>query len=840
MSKVRLTETLKQLNLNAKENNVIVRIHTAIHLPDEAVDLARFIKRIVPQALILGTSTSAVIYKGKCLSNQCIVSVTQMNEGTVKTWMSPLEEEYEEKNLFGRKLAESVKENLIDEDTKMILAFFTPSYKDVSWFVVESNEVFPGVQMIGGITDSVKEKTQIAGFVFNEEGWSDKACIMASFSGKELESFCSGSTGVQAIGSDCEITELKGSDIVSLDGKNQEETFWLGTIGGLTNIEYLSELFPFVYSEAIDIPVYLQSDAQEKRIYTNCCLKKGLLIQKGFIYDKKIVQDNRDVFRRVESFEKAETLFGYADASRTRIYANCLKWELSAYDKSNISGCITNGEISYYEGKHVFSNCSFVVAAAGEKKFFQEYNPYAFSHTDMLTYDNQELLNYLLEVEEKLEKNPNAPDVENMKAFVHECETLLLHSGSEEMPNAAAMNMDIKVRGYDRVCMIDVTETAEMETVFSKHVIDLTYKNYLSKCSNFAAARKYHMYVIDKWHIAIAEPSYRVALSKFVKDMETLQRELFEYSEDLIAIVPIFCVIDGCTIETLDSTYYSARVEMINKNIQFYVSEASSEEHLDEGSIRERYHMVNVINYAIANDGVVPYFQGIYDNKRMRIHHYEALMRLKDENGKIYYPNSFLSIARTFGLLYDEISKIMIRKVFDRFRDEAELSVSINLGIRDIKNKEITDLIYDELSKVSHPGNYIFEILENEDIADYNELIAFVDRVHELGGLISIDDFGSGFSNLKHLMSIRSDFLKIDGSIVVNCCNSKQSENIIALIMSWKKLSSNNIRVVAEFVENDEIQKKLIMYDVDYSQGYLFSRPSPDLMESEEKKDESQ
>jgi EAL domain-containing protein (putative c-di-GMP-specific phosphodiesterase class I) len=322
--------------------------------------------------------------------------------------------------------------------------------------------------------------------------------------------------------------------------------------------------------------------------------------------------------------------------------------------------------------------------------------------------------------------------------------------------------------------------------------------------------------------------------------METLQRELFEYSEDLIAIVPIFCVIDGCTIETLDSTYYSARVEMINKNIQFYVSEASSEEHLDEGSIRERYHMVNVINYAIANDGVVPYFQGIYDNKRMRIHHYEALMRLKDENGKIYYPNSFLSIARTFGLLYDEISKIMIRKVFDRFRDEAELSVSINLGIRDIKNKEITDLIYDELSKVSHPGNYIFEILENEDIADYNELIAFVDRVHELGGLISIDDFGSGFSNLKHLMSIRSDFLKIDGSIVVNCCNSKQSENIIALIMSWKKLSSNNIRVVAEFVENDEIQKKLIMYDVDYSQGYLFSRPSPDLMESEEKKDESQ
>ena len=202
---------------------------------------------------------------------------------------------------------------------------------------------------------------------------------------------------------------------------------------------------------------------------------------------------------------------------------------------------------------------------------------------------------------------------------------------------------------------------------------------------------------------------------------------------------------------------------------------------------------------------------------------------LQDENGKIYYPNSFLDIARSFGLLYDEISKIMIRKVFERFRDKTDLSVSLNLGIRDIKNKEITELIFDELARSPHPENYVFEILENEDVANYNELVAFVDRVHELGGLISIDDFGSGFSNLQHLLSIHSDFLKIDGSIVVNCCNSKDSENIIALIMGWKKLSSNNIGVVAEFVENDDIQKKLMMYDVDYSQGYLFSKPSPHL-----------
>jgi len=864
MSKVRLAETLKQLNLNAKEGSVLIRIHTAIHLEDEAVDLAKYIKSIVPQALILGTSTSAVIYQGKCLQNQCVISVTQMSSGVVKAGMFPLYDEKAGRWVPALDLAQDVKEKLIREDSRLLLTFFTPSYRDVSYFVVESNDVIPGVQMIGGITDHANVNAQKNGFVFNENGWSDSAAILASFSGPDLESFTSCANGVQAVGKENEITDLFQSVILSINGRNPDETFWLGTLGGLAESRHISGLFPFVYTEAEDISVYLRSvrnksllevvdkndpvnrvayeercdldeDTRRDMLYTNCYLKKGLTIRKGFIYDKKIIADNRNVFRRVESFEKSETLFAYANSVRTRIYGNCLKWELTPYEKTNMCGCVTCGEISCSSGKtSTFSNSSFAVSVAGEKDFFQEYNPYAFSHTDMLTTDNQELLNYLLEMEDKLDQSMNYKEVEEMKAFIRECEEMLLRSDSDELPNAAAMNMDIKVRGYDRVCMISVSETADMEAVFTRHMIDLTYKNYIAKCSSFARAKKYRMYILDKWNIAIAQPSYRVALSVFVKDMENLQRELFDYSDDLIAIVPIFCVIDGCTTETLDSTYYSARMEMTNKNIQFYVSEASTEDYVDESSIRERYHMVNVINYAIANDGVIPYFQGIYDNKQLRIHHYEALMRLRDENGKIYYPNSFLDIARSFGLLYDEISKIMIRKVFDRFREKKDLSVSINLGIRDVKNREIIELIYEELGRSPHPDNYIFEILENEDIADYNELISFVDRVHELGGLISIDDFGSGFSNLKHLLSIHSDFLKIDGSIVVNCCNSKDSENIIALIMGWKKLSSYNIGVVAEFVENDDIQNKLMMYDVDYSQGYLFSKPSPKLHDEEE------
>ena len=171
----------------------------------------------------------------------------------------------------------------------------------------------------------------------------------------------------------------------------------------------------------------------------------------------------------------------------------------------------------------------------------------------------------------------------------------------------------------------------------------------------------------------------------------------------------------------------------------------------------------------------------------------------------------------------------MIRKVFEKFRNAEEKSVSINLSIRDIKNRELVDYIFEFLSMVRHPENFVFEILENEDIDDYDELITFVDRIHDLGALISIDDFGSGFSNLLHLANIHSDYLKIDGSIIRKCCEDKESENLIALISGWKQLIGRDIRIIAEFVENEAIQTKLLAYDIDFSQGYLFSVPSPEI-----------
>ena len=239
--------------------------------------------------------------------------------------------------------------------------------------------------------------------------------------------------------------------------------------------------------------------------------------------------------------------------------------------------------------------------------------------------------------------------------------------------------------------------------------------------------------------------------------------------------------------------------------------------------------MVNIIKDAIAHDRVIPYYQGIYDNREKTIHHYEALMRLEDENGKVYSPFAFLDVARAYGLLYDTMSMVMLRKVFEAFKDSEDKSVSINLGMRDIKNEEMTRYIYGFLSTARHPDNFIFEILENEDVDEYETLLQFVNNIHKLGAKASIDDFGSGYSNLLHIVNIPADFLKIDGSIVKECCKNKASEGLVQLISAWNRMNERDTRIVAEYVENEAIQDKLLRYHIDYSQGYLFSKPDPTL-----------
>ena len=828
VSKKRLEDTLSQLMVDdGEDKDVLIRIHTAVHTAEEAVDLASFIKGIIPTAHILGTSTSAIINDGKLIHDQCIISVTQIDEGSVHTARIPLAEEGSDSLISAETLCVKTAEEMISDNTGLLFAFTPEQYRDIERFVAISNEKMPSVQMIGGVVDW-NDIIGDTGFVFDENGWSDQEMIAASLNGESLECLADFVTGVQTVNELHEITKAQGRCILEIDGKPTTEFIIEGVGEEVCAKADLGFYFPLAYSfDGVDVP-FVYGYREKGGLGTNHNITVGRKVHRGFFYNRKIISDNRSMYGRMESFEKGETLFAYECKDRYRIYPNSVRWELFAYHNSNMSGCLTRGEISSTGGRNIFTNCAFVLAVAGENTETQQMNPYVFSHTQSLEEDNRKLIVFLTDATHISSQETDEAMKESMRSFVNSCRRRLLYSEKDSIANETALHMDISLGGYDRVCLIDVPDKRSIRTAFSEEAIESTHNHFVSECTSFAARKKYHVYMLKQWQMAIAVPSYMISLEDFAEDMKGLQRQMFETEADNIPIVTNFCVVDECEAETFSSVLDAARMEMTRKNIQFYICNGKEKE-LDEESILEKYRVVNVINYALSHDGVIPYYQGIYDNKEQRIHHYESLMRLRDENGMIYSPFAFLDVARSHGLLYDALSQKMLTKVFEAFVDIVGNSVSINLGIRDIKNETLTRYIYSFLSTAPHPENFVFEILEDEDVDEYETLLQFINSIHKLGGKISIDDFGSGYSNLQHLLKISADFIKIDGSIVKECCNNKESANLIRLIASWRRLGAHDTGIVAEFVENEEIQNKLIQYGIDYSQGYLFSKPAPEI-----------
>ena len=303
VSKARLAETLNQLMLNSAKGDILIRIHTAIHLEEEAVELARFIKRLVPGARIFGTSTSAVISWGKLVQNQCVISITQMDEGRIKSVLLPTYDEKSREPLLPDVLCQNVKDAVVEKDTKLLLTFLTRKYLDVYRFIERCNDYFPGVQMIGGLANTPEisiTKFMDSGFVFDENGWTNRGILLAAISGEKVDSFSSYSTGVQVFGDELEITDSYGTCILSIDGKDALQEYYIGVSDELKHRPELLNLFPYVYSDMSDIPIFVR--ISDDQLHVNQIVEKGKKLKRAFIYDKKIITINTLYYQYLVDF----------------------------------------------------------------------------------------------------------------------------------------------------------------------------------------------------------------------------------------------------------------------------------------------------------------------------------------------------------------------------------------------------------------------------------------------------------------------------------------------------------------------------------------------------------
>ena len=242
-------------------------------------------------------------------------------------------------------------------------------------------------------------------------------------------------------------------------------------------------------------------------------------------------------------------------------------------------------------------------------------------------------------------------------------------------------------------------------------------------------------------------------------------------------------------------------------------------------NIEHTIQMVEFIDKAIEDDRIVPVYQAIQDVKTGKIYKYECLVRIKKEDGSLMSPFFFLDIAKQSDQ-YDIITRTMISKTFAYMADK-NCEFSINLSSIDIENPKLLDFLFEELKKYKLQDRLIIELLEDEVIHNFDDVLNFMKELKIMGVRVAIDDYGSGYSNLERIFQFEPDFIKIDGSIIKDIVNNKTKQAITKSAVFLAK--EIGVKTIAEFVADKDIYNKVIELEVDYLQGYYISEPKSEI-----------
>lgn len=250
-----------------------------------------------------------------------------------------------------------------------------------------------------------------------------------------------------------------------------------------------------------------------------------------------------------------------------------------------------------------------------------------------------------------------------------------------------------------------------------------------------------------------------------------------------------------------------------------------------------RNNLNSIIKKGLEENRFEMYYQPIYSTVEKKFVSAEALVRLRDEKYGYISPSLFIPAAEDSGLIH-ELGDFIFRSVF-KFISENEIEqmglkyVEINLSSAQCIEVELVDKIKEMLDEYGVSAKQIsMEITEiatdiNPAIADQN-----IRRLHELGIRFALDDYGTGYSNIRRVTSLPFDQVKLDKAFVDEIDNPLMWNTIKDTILMFKEMGKE---VLVEGVEEEHTARKVLEFNTDLiqgcelMQGFFFCRPMPEM-----------
>lgn len=246
----------------------------------------------------------------------------------------------------------------------------------------------------------------------------------------------------------------------------------------------------------------------------------------------------------------------------------------------------------------------------------------------------------------------------------------------------------------------------------------------------------------------------------------------------------------------------------------------------------EEKKVEHLILSAIEKDRIEVYYQPIFSTKEQHFTSAEALVRIRDENDNIVPPGVFIDIAEKNGMII-KLGEMVFEKVCGFLREHRP----VRLGIHYIEvNLSVVQCAYEHLAESFirimeeygiNPAWINLEITESASISAKKILSKNMKTLMDYGVQFSLDDFGTGQSNLNYIVEMPVNIVKFDRNMISAYFENGKAKYVMDAAMHM--IHGMELQIVSEGIETREQFDTMENLGISYIQGYYFSKPLPSM-----------
>jgi diguanylate cyclase (GGDEF)-like protein len=252
--------------------------------------------------------------------------------------------------------------------------------------------------------------------------------------------------------------------------------------------------------------------------------------------------------------------------------------------------------------------------------------------------------------------------------------------------------------------------------------------------------------------------------------------------------------------------------------VNYKITEEQRQKHRSGMALGER------VQRALKDGRLVFAYQPVVSSETGSTDYHECLLRMIAEDGQMVLAGDFIAAIEQLGFIR-LIDRYVLEKAVDEVANRPEARLAFNIsGLTATDRPWLRAISAILKGKPEVASRLVVEITETAALHDIVESAHFVRTLRDLGCRVALDDFGAGFTSLRHLQALSVDIVKIDGSFVRNLANNPENQVFLRHLVGLAK--GLNLTTVAEWVETAEEAAMLRHEGVQFLQGYLFGAPS--------------